>query len=464
MQKKIPVIVGYGGHIGQISNLIKRYSEAWLWDKNKIWSDGDMHSMKLKRLSEDNQIPNNSILIGGDTNILGQFIFPPENSHVPLLNYPKICHPVTISDLVSISSIGKYVACGYPGSGNGIIQGLLEEIIKYSKVKQELDEYSRHTSSFASNYSQMLAERISNLRFASQLKNPPAWATYMDIYGSVRLDFQNERSVVYGLPIRNYLYETIHKTHEPFNEKISKLTSNGSKCLLIYRNPMEIITSIANKLAGGGIDLLNDEWLYRLICSGLIAYYKSFSGVVSSGVITAVAYEDVQLDFEGLCSKLANFCDADLSNEVVKNLKKSLLNVNLNMPGHLWQPEVHDKWRSYLTPRHIEVFLEEGVNEILEQFGYKKVYPNMISGPRVSLDVKKHEKALPGLLLHCIKPKESGLIERLCDLTGCFYGQVDPSLSIISTNKSLGNEIKLNIENTDLQTLCISGRKLNEKI
>ena len=116
-----------------------------------------------------------------------------------------------------------------------------------------------------------------------------------------------------------------------------------------------------------------------------------------------------------------------------------------------------------MTPRHIEISLEEGVNEVLDQFGYKSVYPNMVSGPHVTLDVKKYEKGLPSLPLHCINPEDFVEIKKLCNLTNSHYGKVDSRIFVVSTNKSLHNEIMQQVERSEFQSLCIAGNKINEK-
>lgn len=311
-----------------------------------------------------NPLAPNTMVIGGTTGLDGLFHFPPEKTGWFLFNKRwRIHHPIVFADLVPLDFSGRIVSCGYPGSGNGLLQAILENLRAISPSQLEHKATSL-VSAYAANYLQHyekfqkgLAERLDADNYAM--------STSFSIWSH-----QERQSLLAGVNVRNYLFETQHKTHEPLGNKITLLCKQGAKGFLSVRDPLDVLVSIANKMGRLGVDMLSSEQLFREVVRGMVSYYRGFMPATDSGgYITMVRYEGILRAFEQEVDRLASCLGIPCADEQVQAIKEKLLYKPLAHPGHMWKPGV-GKWRQYLSARHIAILHEEGMEQVSSDLGY----------------------------------------------------------------------------------------------
>lgn len=454
------VITGEGPHLGQIAELascVDPEFRGWVGgggiSKNWLWACGN------RGVNSSLELDSNVAVIGGSTNENNGFIFPPQKNiwHIPQTT-KRVYHPSIFADLIPLDLSGKVVACGYPGSGNGIVQTLLESIIAKAAQKEKPSPVVTLIAAYVADYRQKLDSTLSSLNSTLVFDALPQWATYMDVDASVRLYSQGNSSAIFGLPIRNYVCERVHKSHEPFGTKISSMILGGAECILTVRNPLNTIVSIANKVAADGIDLLGIEWLFRMVARGLISYYRSFFPALENNQIHCIRYEEVQTHFERISEFLGSLCNVELLVEEIGTLKDRLLSKPVSLPGHLWQPEIAEKWRLYLSGYHLGILWEEGIDDIFGMLGYESVKPNQAVKHPSTLKISPYEPVLPGLLLHCAEKNTTAVLDELSRLCGCVHHEFDSVFFVIATSPNILESVNSFMSESDFTNLVRAGR------
>lgn len=452
------LITGSGPHLGQIAQLCDQlHAERFTWigeagvPPKWVKALGGQVVQSLDALSPD------VIVIGGSTSEKGNFSFPPNPNEWTLKGSNlQINHPVALADRLPLNFTGHYVTCGYPGSGNGLVQAILESLlatIPHAPFRGNM----ALLAAYGADYSRRFDE-LANLFGKSLNANSASWwATFKENTCSITWSHgSNSSSILFGLPIRNYLYEKVHKTHEPFGAKIKKLLNSGATGILSVRNPFDTVISVANKAATEGVDLLGTEWLLRMVARGLVEYYESCIDVITSQRITIVRYEDCQTQFERVVKLIASQCEIRISKEHVDELKKRLLNRPVAHTSHLWKPDQPEKWRQYLGAQQLNLLLEEGVGEIADMLQYPTprlkdacTYPDQISKHFLS-PVAPHR-----LLLSCIADPVNQL-DKLAPLNVSYY-QADKELYFVSNAPETLQHFETFIKETDFLHLVRAG-------
>jgi hypothetical protein len=368
------LITGSGPHLGQLAQMADAVSSNRL-----VWTGAAgtppewAAAVGGRAISSITDVRPDTIVIGGRTGDDGNFVFPP-NSGVWRL--PTSCHavhhPIVLSDLLPLDFSGKIVSCGYPGSGNGIVQAIIERI--YPTTALPVSAFQNLLSAYVADYLNSTIKILSNL--GARLGNAePAFATYREHYASAHWRHRDiygdmHGSTLFGLPLHNYMFESIHKSHEICGKKIQRLCiTSGAKCILTVRNPLDILVSIANK-SWRLVTLLDTEWLLRAVSRGLIAYYRSFYDSLPEAAVHVIRYEELVDNFEQTIAELALALGMLLTREEIADIRTTLWNRSVASPGHLWKPG-QGKWKEYLTKRNIEILREEGLPAIFEKLGYE---------------------------------------------------------------------------------------------
>ncbi|MFA5166919.1 MAG: hypothetical protein WC530_00150 [Candidatus Omnitrophota bacterium] len=399
-----------------------------------------------------------AIVVGGETGTDGNFSYPPNQNTwcIPKSPY-RIHHPIVFSDLIPLDLSGHFVTCGYPGSGNGIVQTILEAILATDATRRPTDGTTALVAAYAAHYWQQMDVLMG--QFGSTLNaTARQTATHGETTVSVVWSRAKDRYALFGLPIRNYLYERVHKSHEHFGRKLSMMCNAGAKCLLAIRHPLDTIVSVANKMIGGGIDLLAAEWLFRLVGRGLVQYYRSFLPAIERGHIKPVRFEDCQSSFEQVAEFLASQCDVELIHERITELKRRLLNQSIAPKGHLWQPDKNGKWRQYLGRHHLGILEEEGMSEITNRLGYAMPSLNEASRRPQLLSVLEPGSAVrfrAGLLLHCCANAHDNLDE-FCRL-GLVHGNLGEGLFFMSNDPNAWEFFESFIQKSEFVKLVNAG-------
>lgn len=356
---RVPRAIGVnvdGAHGGQVVELIKALRGHRVDAETDFPADGAIAVDQCPEL----------LLIGGRTRRDGRFDHAGGRVRHRLPS-ATACgyHPIVLADVLDANLSGNVVACGYPGTGNGIVQAGLEAIIAGRPSRR--DAGTATLSAFAADYRRLADEVLGGLDLALDAERHEI-ATYQDGLASAGWSSSDERSVLFGLPLRNHLCEIVHKTHGPYSAYMARLVRQGARCVLVVRNPLDTVVSLARK-AGAVLDLFQSEWHLRLLATGLTAYYESFREAVASGAVQTVRYEDCAADFSGVLQRVARLCDVDLEQDGADRVALALWDRPVSGPGHLWMPGV-GKWKDYLGRSQLSLLLDAGIGEAMAQLNY----------------------------------------------------------------------------------------------
>lgn len=457
-------ITGSGPHFGQLAQMARHASpDPFVWTgEGGTTPDWAAAAVGFRKISEPMDISKTAKVFGGYTGIDGNFSYPLNESIRPIgATHHIVRHPAAMADVMRMDYSGRFVACGFPGSGNGIVQAMLEAIQSINPNPPAHEGAIALAAAYAAGYWQLVDAELGKFDSILGAASHPA-ATYRESTASVSWDVSDDnRSTLLGLPMRNHLWEVIHKTHEPFGSKLRAMVCGGANCVLTVRNPLDTLVSIANKMAGGGVDLLGTDWLYRLVACGLTNYYKSFLPAIDNKEIQVVTYEECQGSFERVAQLLASKFGFELADQEICNLKERLLNKLLFVfqgdSRHLWRPDQTEKWRSYLENRHFEIAEQEGLYEILEEFGYSKTINDLSTkSPKESMAVHPTRSVGGGFFAHCIEnsPENFGELRRL----GLVTSDVGDKLIFMSNNSDVSKLFDSYLQEADLMALVRAGR------
>jgi hypothetical protein len=454
------VITGCGPHLGQLAQMADHVSS-----RHRVWT-GDAGTPEQwatavggEAVSSPDALDPESIVIGGETAGDGGFAFPygggvwvlPGTSH-------RVRHPVVLSDLAFPDHSGRIVACGYPGTGNGVVQALLDQIV----AAQPLEPASGIPALFPAYAADYLKCAIRELRvLGARIEGgEPSFASYREEDAVAQWVHEMDGSVLFGVPIRNHLFERVHKTHESCGEKIERMCEAGAKCVLSVRNPLDTLVSIANK-AWNCVSLLDSEWLLRATARGLVAYWRSFESEAMAGRILPVRYEDLVADFEAAAERLSAGIGVALPDGEAARLRQLLWNRPVADRGHLWKAGM-GKWKQYMTRRHIEILLEEGVGSAMERLGYEA--PAASDVPE-SAALRMREPGHPihialSFFVFCLGDAETTLAEFGRNVRGRFHANAD-GLTFISTSANALREFDAFAGQSALLKIVAAGRRVH---
>lgn len=303
-----------------------------------------------------------ALVIGGGSAKNGSFQF-------SALSQQGHFHPAVLADLLHYDLSRCFIVGGYPGSGNALLQGMCTHLIgKLPPPNSHQQQTTYVLAAFTANYRTQLDVFLTQI--GKQL-GTESQALSVDQNGALVIVWRNQQEQIslFGLPNFGYLYENLHRTHEKYGLRLRRLQQNGAKIIISQRDPLDIIVSMAHKLALVGIDLLGDEWMLGEVAEGVVAYYHSFLPEVTAGHAIFVDYRDCQSNFEGTMLSLADRFSLAYTHEDAVAARQLLLNRPLSSEGHLWRPGV-GKWQEFISARHADLLRERGVFELAQILGY----------------------------------------------------------------------------------------------
>lgn len=275
-------------------------------------------------------------------------------------------HPLDLS--------GTILCCGYWGSGNGIAAAMLERLLPdppppANPVMGILRDVAASRTTALIEETARLSPEYGYNRFGI--------ATFQDSTASLSLysdvedgeDAEEQTIDLFGIPIANALHEHVFKTHEACGPHIKNLVAHGAHVVLAVRHPLDILVSIANKGAGGGVDLLDDKPLLRRVAAQMRSYFRSFDDIPSDRIFYS-RYEDIIADFSDATQALTRFAARARSEALDSSrIGPELLDMDLSLPGHRWKPGA-GKWQRYLTSGIVDIIRDEGIPELATHLGY----------------------------------------------------------------------------------------------
>lgn len=344
-----------GSHIGQIADILKSQM------KHEELSHAANHQNQNAAT-----VVRDVLVIGGMTGAKGEFCFP-NPSYRRQFQHLDSFHPAVLADLINADLSDRVVVCGFPGSGNGIVQTTVEHLLPMRQALP-LHAETHSMSAFVANYMGLIGSLLSE--FSGKVGGKgPSMATWRENVVSATWLIGDDRAHLYGIPSRNYLVETVHKTHEPLEFKVSRMMRQGAKGILILRHPLDIVVSIAKKLSYVGVMLLEEENLFRILVRGIANYYHSgFKFAMEHGMLV-VRYEQCIGDYEAFVDRAGQYLGCAINEEFVADLKLRLLGRPVSGAGHLWSPSA-GKHRQYLPSQYVDIAREEGLEKICALLDY----------------------------------------------------------------------------------------------
>lgn len=350
-------IVGDGPHFGQIAEICKGLGLAW------------EHQAAPKGPDTAGVLSVGAFLDGS-----GRYQFCPPDGH-PVYGAGGIAwkHPLCLVNLNNPGNANAVFLCGYPGSGNGIVGAIVEHIFSRTTVPPRVEEkeWMRYLRAFAADYLGKITDFSQSI--ASEIKSSGVnFATFHDDFGSVSFmeGEQYATAVLFNIRLYSYIYENIHKTHEPFSKTTKSHVRNDGRVLLAVRNPLDVLVSIGQKLWSGGVDILNNDASLRSIAKAQKRYYDSYIEGIRSGQVTPVRYEKLFSDWDGCIDLIARTLDVDsnILNDV--EMRERLLGKPVSNVGHMWKPG-GGKFKRYLAKRHYGLLDDCGYGDLLRSLDYE---------------------------------------------------------------------------------------------
>ncbi len=283
--------------------------------------------------------------------------------------------PVFVADHVSLKFPGRILAGGFPGSGNGVVQAVIERLLPDKPA--DLPSKEHVVGFLAGQRHERLHRRLE--RSFTDLGWKFSGMSHQR-YGRVNwlvMGYSQEILVMYDLPGRAHLCSTIQKTHEILTRAlVERFAEMEYRTLIAMRHPLDTLVSIAAKLCKPpSLVLANLEWFEKM-ARALRDYCAAALDV--DGKSTLVHYERLITDPLAAVVEVAQAMERDCSPHRASDVWEQVGFRPLHFsPGHLWQPGV-GKWRKYLCRRQLEIVRRLGLDVLAAELGYHDIVPNEI--------------------------------------------------------------------------------------
>lgn len=290
------------------------------------------------------------------------------------INRP-VRHPAYMLDRLSFNGNG-FVCAGYPGSGNMLVQNILQKLTctlntsnADDRVRDAAKIYALYYWSSLSNY---IESQFYNHGFYKS-HSAPTHAKYGSLY--LDLDQSNEQSIMAGLPMGAHFWANPWtSSHEPPTDAaIDYFYRYGFRFIFVVRNPLDIIVSVAGKYtwaakqraAGWLID--NSHWFEDAL-KNVVYYYQQAKRNREKLVI--VQYEDFLSRPIEAIHAFSKAIDITINDDTAASIWSDLSGASLSADsGHYWAPS-EGKWQKYIPADYKKLIRNSGIIELAREFGY----------------------------------------------------------------------------------------------
>lgn len=285
-----------------------------------------------------------------------------------------IRHPAFMLDRISVNCKG-YVCAGYPGSGNMLVQNVLDSVVRLA-APTAADPLREVLKTYASMHWSSLTGYIEHHFYNAGFWRSQTFPTHQKFGGiSVDLAHEDRPIMMSGLPVNAHFWANPWTgSHEPpTRAALDYFDRYGFRFIFIARNPLDIIVSVAGKFtsyaghraAAWLIDnrlwfedtLRNVVYYYRQACENrqrlILARYENFLTSPVDAIVEFAGALTVPLEQKAAVSLAARLAGAQLSAD----------------PGHYWQPG-EGKWRNYIPREYGRMIEDSGVVALAAEFGY----------------------------------------------------------------------------------------------
>lgn len=376
MKRNVMVnIVGDGPHYGQIQHICR---ELGLPSK----------TIKSPRGLD---IPP-GLTVGCFLDSTGAYRFSPPSGHdLAELRGLAWKSPAALTDFADVSYPDQIMVLGCPGSGNAIVGAIVQRLmaIRPKNAAPTPDESTAYLMAFSACLLNDITRELQDLVRSMGAINT-SFATLREDTASMVLFSKEKFAGVYGIPLKNRLYEPVHKTHEPCGPKIANHAARGGLAVLAVRNPLDVIVSMAKKLWMQGLDMLASESVFRIIARSILEYFDSYLSSPQAQRITHVRYERLFTDWEDCVRRISPRIYPGISSDEIDQMKTLLLGNLVGIRGYLWKPG-SGKYLDFLASRHFELLEELGYMELMRRLDYPFEKGAVGSAPRATLGERPGE-------------------------------------------------------------------------
>lgn len=288
--------------------------------------------------------------------------------------------PVFVADHLTLQFPGRVLAAGFPGSGNGVVQAVIERLLP---EKAEPLATKEHIVSFlAGQRHEHLHKRLD--RSFTDLGRKISGMSHQR-FGRVNwlaLGHQGETLVMYDLCDRAHLLSTIQKTHEILTPRlIERFLQMDYRLIVAMRHPLDTLVSIAAKLCKPPSVVLADlEWFEKMATA-----LRDYCAAVldANRDVSLIHYERLITEPITAIRETAEAIGRECSSQRASDVWEQVGFRSLHAPGHLWQPGM-DKWRKYMCRRHVEIAQELGLDTLAAELGYHDLEPTAVGDEPLS--------------------------------------------------------------------------------
>lgn len=357
------LVSGSGAHLGQILEMA-RATGLPVWIPQELAEQGYVDGVSV--LTASTSLGPGTLWITGTTDSDGRFSWTSSASGPPLVHAhglrPK--HPALLSDYLPRRV--PLVVCGFHGSGREIFSDIAEALVGESGLV-DVTQVQAYSNAFAADYDALLRQSVEALGDALELPER-SYTQHLKTEASCFVASEDQLLVLSGLPIRSYLSDKIHTTHEPFGERLKRLTEAGTKCILVTRHPLDTLVSVANEFGQHGLDLFGDRRLLRAVCRALVVYYESFDAAPKN-CVTIVRHEDLYADFAATVTRISGCLGIQADAGDVGTLRERLFDAPMGHSGHASAPD-SGTWKTKMPGSVFNVAAGPAMKRTFQRFGY----------------------------------------------------------------------------------------------
>jgi len=364
-----------------IIQIVDQQNSGMVIDNFKTISD----NYYIRNINNLNKIP---VVITG---IEGEDQF--NNILTEIVNYPQtedlqILHPSFLVDYLNLDFTGKVFIFACNRSGSTLLFTILREIFsKYGK--SSLSEKESYFEDLSRNHFQSLMSLLDNI-----FQNQNIYFTTTGVTSFRGIDYmgckQNEFFFVNPLRTNRYIFDTIHRSCSlPDKDILLFLKNKGYTIFSTIRNPLDIIVSNAfeveymyskmycdesldevesgYRIAFGETRLKNIEW-FEGAAKFVYDYYEGLLQNEKDHIF--VKYEDMIGKPVNTISKIASVFNIEIHPSEIEALWKRIAFKPLKQhKSHMFRPG-SDKWKLYLTKKHIDILKSLNYEKLLSELGY----------------------------------------------------------------------------------------------
>jgi len=289
-------------------------------------------------------------------------------------------HPVRVAPQAELRFPGRILENGYPSSGNVVLLNIIQELVGDPPRPQRgpLEHYFEEQA-----YGSELFHFQVIPRFLSDLEVQEVHGQVFDFDTTwIRLELTDGRFFAFESAVSSVYRAEFWTTHEfPSDAKIERFLELGYKTVFAIRHPLDVVLSLAHKLAPGQEASLLErlDW-FRATVDTVVAYLSQYHRLGLPGL--SVRYEDLLTEPASTIRALAAALELPVTEQQANDIWQKY-GFRPLQPKHYWQPGFQ-KWCIWLSGAHHAALEGSGLSVLLTKLGYPELRSADFQGPALS--------------------------------------------------------------------------------